>query len=81
MLILAAVHLDVSDIFLGTEKGTYSIPTVIEGTVDPFCVGNAHRDCSTVRIRGRASVNVRAISGGAMTVEEGYCIGICFVPA
>jgi hypothetical protein len=81
VLILAAENLGLSDKYSIRQRDAYSIPTVIQGTIDPFCVGNTHCDFSTALIRRGAGVNVRAVSSGTMVFEESYCVRICFVPA
>jgi hypothetical protein len=44
VLILAVIHLRLSDVALVGSKATHSIPAVVEGTADPFRVSNT--DCN-----------------------------------
>jgi hypothetical protein len=62
VLLLAAVHLGLSDIAMGKRQDTHSIPAVIKGAVNPFPVSDTHRNLSTGFVGGEAIIIIRASS-------------------
>jgi hypothetical protein len=81
VLVLAAVHLGLSDIDMGKGQDTHSIPAVIKGTVNPFRVSDTGRNLSTGLVGGEAIINIRANSVCTIFLEDGHRIRVCFIPA